>query len=206
MALARITAIENRPDAGEFVRTLRPFAALPLLTAACCAPVPEPEPVPTPEPIVTQTAPPAPAPPPPPPPPIVERPVYENWLDAPQTSGDWSYGSEQAETFATFGRNSERWHFMVRCDLRSKKIGFARQADEPAEAPMRIRTETAERLLMLTPLGNSRPLLVVELPANDRLLDAIALSRGRFAVETGGMETLYLPAWTEVSRVIEDCR
>ncbi|MGE5953581.1 MAG: hypothetical protein ACM308_08200 [Qipengyuania vulgaris] len=38
------------------------------------------------------------------------------------------------------------------------------------------------------------------------LLDAMALTKGRFAVETPGLPTLYLPAWAEVTRVIEDCR
>lgn len=71
---------------------------------------------------------------------------------------------------------------------------------------MRIRTETTERLLTANPSSDGRPLLIVELAAQDRLLDAMAFSRGRFAVETGGLPTLYLPAWAEVTRVIEDCR
>lgn len=71
---------------------------------------------------------------------------------------------------------------------------------------MRIRTETTERLLTASPSSDGRPLLIVELGAQDRLLDAMAFSRGRFAVETGGLPTLYLPAWAEVTRVIEDCR
>jgi hypothetical protein len=42
--------------------------------------------------------------------------------------------------------------------------------------------------------------------AYDPLLDAIALSKGRFAVEVEGETTLYLPTWAEVSRLVEDCR
>jgi hypothetical protein len=71
---------------------------------------------------------------------------------------------------------------------------------------MRIRTETAQRLITAQASADGRPMLIANLPSNDRLLDAMALSRGRFAVETGGMETLYLPAWPEITRVIEDCR
>ena len=48
--------------------------------------------------------------------------------------------------------------------------------------------------------------LSVVLTARDPLLDAMAFSRGRFAVEAAGMATLYVPSWPEVSRVIEDCR
>jgi hypothetical protein len=45
-----------------------------------------------------------------------------------------------------------------------------------------------------------------ELAASDPLLDAMAFTKGRFAVETAGQETLYVPAYPEISRVIEDCR
>ena len=38
------------------------------------------------------------------------------------------------------------------------------------------------------------------------LLDAMAFSSGRFAVDLPGRSVLYLPSWPEVSRVIEDCR
>ena len=40
----------------------------------------------------------------------------------------------------------------------------------------------------------------------DPLLDAMAVTRGRFAVETTGLSTLYLPPWAEVTRAIESCR
>ncbi|WP_324743459.1 hypothetical protein U8326_08035 [Tsuneonella sp. CC-YZS046] len=71
---------------------------------------------------------------------------------------------------------------------------------------MRIMTETATRLLDARPTGAQSADLATNLSARDSLLDAIALSRGRFAVEAAGLPTLYLPSWAEVSRVIEDCR
>ncbi len=46
----------------------------------------------------------------------------------------------------------------------------------------------------------------VSLNPRDPLLDAMAITRGRFAVEVEGETPLYLPAWAEVTRVIEDCR
>jgi hypothetical protein len=69
---------------------------------------------------------------------------------------------------------------------------------------MTVRTETAQRVLAAQ---QSTPALVaVAVAANDPLLDAMALSKGRFAVEVEGEPTLYLPSHAEVSRVIEDCR
>lgn len=88
----------------------------------------------------------------------------------------------------------------------SRQIRLVRGTGGSGPTPMRIRTETAQRLITANPDRSGRPMLVATLPAGDKLLDAMALSRGRFAVETGGVETLYLPAWAEVTRVIEDCR
>ncbi len=68
---------------------------------------------------------------------------------------------------------------------------------------MTIRTSAMTRALSADPGGN---MLTTRLPANDPLLDAMAFSRGRFAVETAGLPVLIVPSWTEVSRVIEDCR
>ena len=54
--------------------------------------------------------------------------------------------------------------------------------------------------------GSVESLLAVDLPAHDSLLDAIAFSRGRFMIEVMGEAPLFLPAWPEISRVIDDCR
>jgi hypothetical protein len=42
--------------------------------------------------------------------------------------------------------------------------------------------------------------------ANDPLLDAIALSRGRFLISDGRGPVLAVPSWPEAARSIEDCR
>ncbi len=71
---------------------------------------------------------------------------------------------------------------------------------------MRIRTETTARSILANPVPGQSNLIAVRLRGSDPLLDAMAITKGRFAVETGGLQTLYLPAWAEVTRVIEDCR
>ena len=75
-----------------------------------------------------------------------------------------------------------------------------------APVSMRIRTETLTRVLAARPEGDGLSYLVARVPARDPLLDAMALSKGRFAVDIAGGGTLYLPSWAEVTRVIEDCR
>lgn len=68
---------------------------------------------------------------------------------------------------------------------------------------MAIATTDGGRTVNATPVGNT---LVAALIPADALLDSIAFSRGRFAVELPGLATLYLPSSAELSRVIEDCR
>ena len=76
----------------------------------------------------------------------------------------------------------------------------------PGLRAMSISTETTTRQLQITGIGNATPVFGVSLDPNDPILDAMAITKGRFAVGVEGERTLYLPAWTEVSRVIEDCR
>ncbi|GMN12758.1 hypothetical protein [Altererythrobacter sp. MTPC7] len=167
------------------------------LGVACCTP-PAPEPTPPPP---SQPVQPAPAPPPPPP-----APVYENWLDAPQTPGDWSYTDGAGLSYALFGPAGEAARLGLECRKTDRTVRIVRAGNAASELPMRIRTETADRMLTATPSPDGRPMIIATLQASDRLLDAMAFSRGRFAVETSGLETLYVPAWAEVTRVIEDCR
>lgn len=75
-----------------------------------------------------------------------------------------------------------------------------------AAVPMAVRTTSTLRPMSSDPALSPSGWLVVAIPARDPLLDAMAFSRGRFTVEVAGLETLYLPAWPELSRVIEDCR
>ncbi len=169
------------------------------LLTVCCVPAPSPPPA-APPPVVVA---PAPAPVA-----TLAAPQYDNWLDAPQTPGDWRYETDANETLALFGSTSRGNDvFVMRCDKRSGRVGIARTGTVgDTAATMRIRTETADRTVQVTPLTGSRPLLTTDFAATDPLLDAMALSRGRFAIETAGKPALYLPAWPEVTRVIEDCR
>ncbi|HAU21379.1 MAG TPA: hypothetical protein DCS24_02100 [Erythrobacter sp.] len=130
----------------------------------------------------------------------------DDWLNQPQTPGDWEYVAESRETLALFGQSNEAVHlFVMRCDMDSRRIGIARRGTTERELVMRIRTETQERVLTANQVPKNR-LIAAEVDAFDPLLDAMALSRGRFAIEVEGLEPLYIPAWAEVTRVIEDCR
>ena len=171
------------------------LAAVSLFAVTACVPRPQPAPPTQARPTPTPTATPPPA-----------LPATGNWLDAPQTPGDWYYRSESGRTAAVFGGEATEGEFVIRCEPSSRSVVFMRAMDAPAPVAMRIRAETAERVLTARPDGGALAYVSASLAASDRLLDAMALSKGRFAVEIAGAPTLYLPSWAEVTRVIEDCR
>lgn len=196
-ALARIMGTANHLPTGETVKTLRAVIAFPTLALACCVP-PAPEPAPAPPaPVAAPAAATA---------PVRTIAPTDNWLDQPQTPGDWSYTDGTGLSYATFGEPGQASRFGIECVKPSRTIRLVRGAQASATAPMRIRTETTNRLLTAQPSPDGRPLLFAALPATDDLLEAMAFTKGRFAVETGDLSTLYVPAWPEVTRVIEDCR
>jgi hypothetical protein len=119
-------------------------------------------------------------------------------MDAPLTPGDWRY----AAGAATFAGPDGRVLLTLRCSGGS--VAIERTGVGAASAPsFVVRSETASRALAPSVSGTSTS---ATLPALDSLLDAIAFSKGRFAIENAGSPTLYVPAYPEITRVIEDCR
>ena len=71
---------------------------------------------------------------------------------------------------------------------------------------MTVVTSNAEGQLTGEARPGPPPAIAHTFAASDPMLDAMAFSRGRFALEVAGLPTLYVPSWPEISRVIEDCR
>lgn len=176
-----------------------PRTDVPLPPAPSASPAPSPTPAARATPAPTPTRQPA-------PPPVVEEPVFENYLDAPQTPGEWTYVRTPGETMAGFGTDTSDTSFILRCA--DGKVALGRVTGEAQRTPraMRVRTETLTRTLEARPVAERPEILAAFLEPSDPLLDAMAITKGRFALALEGERTLYLPAWVEVSRVIEDCR
>ncbi|MFM5949804.1 MAG: hypothetical protein ACKOPM_11345 [Novosphingobium sp.] len=177
------------------MKAIFPLVALTALLAACAAP---PKPTPVPKPVVVQPRPTL------PPPPLPATPA--DWRDAAQTPGTWNWSLEAGRSTARFGETGTSRQVTLACDRPSGRVFLARSGTSAGSVPMAVATSSTRRPLFSDPALSAGGWLVVAIPANDTLLDAIAFSRGRFALETAGLETLYLPAWPEISRVIEDCR
>jgi hypothetical protein len=176
------------------------YAAPLMLGLAACAPAAK-APPPQARPVARPAAPaPRPARPTP-----LPAPVSTEWMDAALTPGGWRYEVNSGRPVALFLTQGVRGDFVLSCERNSGLIGLWRRtsADVPA---MTIRTETATRSVSAAQGMDTEPYLVAKLASSDPLLDAMALSKGRFAVEVEGQPTLILPSYAEVSRVIEDCR
>jgi len=156
---------------------------------------------------------PAPAPrpvlrPAPPPLPVVAPPA--DWRDAEFTPGDWSHRSDAAGSVASYGQLGGEPLLALRCermlDRATSRIVLTRAGAASGQVPLSVITTNTSRAFTATAQEGASASLAVSLTPRDPILDAVAFSRGRWAVEVPGLPTLTLPAWPEVARVIEDCR
>ncbi len=161
--------------------------------AACVPPAPQPTPAPT----ATTAAAPRPAQPAPA---AVEN--FAHWQDAPQTPGDWHYRAAGREQFADFRSPAGGQIAQLACTA-ARDVSLTVYARAPGATSITIRTEHTDRALRAV-AGETSVSAVAA--ASDPLLDAVAFTKGRFAVIVPGGPQLFLPSWPEVIRVIEECR
>lgn len=107
---------------------------------------------------------------------------------------------------ASFGPSAATPLVTLRCDRAAGQMLLSRAGSGEGHVALSLTTSTGNRPLLSEPLLAVPGWLVVPLKVRDPILDSMAFSRGRFMIEASGQAPLYLPAWPEVSRVIEDCR
>lgn len=95
---------------------------------------------------------------------------------------------------------------MIRCDDAAKQIYLSRNGTAPNDAAMTLRASDGNGRFPARATGDAIPYVAAALVPHDPVLDAIAFSRGRFAVEVSAMPPLAIPNWSEFTRVVEDCR
>lgn len=118
-----------------------------------------------------------------------------------QTPGNWTYSGGIARYGSPGGTL-----FALSCNRTQGTIALVRTGSSATSLPMTVATTSVTQALSVDPAPGGQPQLIATLRAGDPLLDAMAFSRGRFAIEVNGLPTLYLPAWAEIGRAIEDCR
>lgn len=172
------------------MRIIFPLSAL-LLASACSTVVPAPPQEPAPAPAPTPVPPPA-------------EPVQGDWTEWPLAQGDWTYRTESGGSIASFGPQNIQASFTIRCARDRKQLILSRAgnvADNGAQ--MTLTTTSAAQSYPARSNGNYTS---ITLSGADYMMDRIAFSRGRFAVETTGLASLAIPIWPEFTRVVEDCR
>lgn len=162
--------------------------ALPLLLAACVPAARMPPPAAPPASVIRPTS--------------VVPPSTADWQDVPLTPGAWRYLREGAGSVAAFGPSGVSALVELRCDLAQRTVSLTRFG--PNGGALTIRTSYGERII--PPRSAAADRVSAIWAASDPFLDRIAFSRGRISVAGPGVAPMYLPAWAEPARVIEDCR
>ncbi|MBB6503417.1 hypothetical protein F4693_000370 [Sphingomonas endophytica] len=169
-----------------------PLALLVLASAACVPRAAPPTPV-------------APAPTPAPAPAPLPAPMpVADWQDWPWTPGAWRYTRAPAGPLARYGVTGQAPAAELRCDRAARALLLSRPGS--SAMPFTIRTSAMSRSVATQLATGAIPQVVARFALDDRLLDAMAFTRGRFTIEQPGTPPLVLPPWAEVGRVIEDCR
>ena len=125
-------------------------------------------------------------------------------LLAQSSSGRWDYRQIAGGTEAVFADSAGARQLTVRCVRATRRISIVRPAMAAAASLNLWTSNSARQLPAMFDPGTAE--LRAEISAFDQLLDALAFSRGRFAVAISGAAPIVVPNWPEPTRAIEDCR
>ncbi len=206
-----VTALAPRTEIGHNdLMKLRFFAFVPfvaaLFTAACSVPiVPESARTPSQGPVVDTSARPnaqvaagqLPA----------GQPLTGQWIDWPITQGDWVYRSDDRGSIALFGPAGRDAIVTLRCDRSRAKLYFSRADNTGTRGGnMTIRASSTLKQFAAQSVGGTPAYIAAEIAPGDNFLDAVIFTRGRIAVESTGQQSIAIPVWAEIARVVQDCR
>jgi len=131
-------------------------------------------------------------------------PVESNLEYVAPIAGNWTYAPTSDGGEAMFANANGQPQLTIRCTRSTRRVAILENA--PAASPsMWIWTSSQSRSLPAT-YDPASGRVSTDFGAYDPFLDAIASSRGRVGFSTSGLAALVVPPWTEVARVIEDCR
>jgi hypothetical protein len=127
-----------------------------------------------------------------------------DYSTTPVLAGSWGYQALAGGSEARFVDTRGIAQLTIGCNRSTRQVAIARASGTGATA-LQLWTSNAQRLLpaRFDPRGMR---IVADVPASDALLDALAFSRGRVAVNVVGGSVLVVPAWPEAARIVEDCR
>jgi hypothetical protein len=116
------------------------------------------------------------------------------------------YRKDNRGSLALFGETDRDAVFIIRCDKSRRQLILSRSGSVGDKATMLLRASAGLQSYSASNSGGSPQYAAISVSPGDLMMDRIAYSRGRFAVETSGLQSLAIPVWPEFSRVVEDCR
>lgn len=135
---------------------------------------------------------------------IAGTPLQSNLEYVDPIVGNWTYGTTSDGSEATFSNSSGQLQLTIRCTRSTRRVAILKAA--PSASPSLWIWTSFEKISLPATYDSSTLRVSVDLGAYDPLLDAIASSRGRIGFSSSGLETLVVPPWADIARVIEDCR
>ena len=126
------------------------------------------------------------------------------WTDWPLASGDWTYRRDARGSIALFGQTGANALVTLRCDTARRAVFLSREGR--SVGTIVVRSSSTMKELMGAPTGGTPPYIAAEIAPNDPILDAMAFSRGRIAINVAGQQPIAIPSWAEITRIVEDCR
>ena len=123
---------------------------------------------------------------------------------SPVSQGSWGYRAVPGGSEATFVDTTGTARMAVACGRVTRLVTLSRISAAPASS-LSFWTSSATRNLGAN-FDQRSGRVIAQVSSNDPLLDAIAFSRGRFALSMPGFPALVLPAGPELAHVFEDCR
>lgn len=127
-----------------------------------------------------------------------------HWTDWPMASGGWVYRSDDRGSIALYGAQGGDAIVTLRCDKGRGRVYLSRAGSN--SGTMTVRTSSTSKAVTAQSTGGNPAYAAVEMMPTDPLLDAMAYSRGRIALELSGAQNIAIPVWSEIGRIIEDCR
>jgi hypothetical protein len=131
-------------------------------------------------------------------------PASPDFSTTPPRAGSWGYVAEAGGSSARFVDSSGTARIVVQCAIATRRVTIAQASAAPG-ATLSVWTTSMTRALPARFDANGMR-VVAEVAANDPLLDAIAFSRGRIAVQVPGSAAIVAPSSPEAARTVEDCR
>jgi hypothetical protein len=118
--------------------------------------------------------------------------------------GSWIYAPHAGGSTATFVNAANQPQLVMTCARATRQVTVSRPA--AGAAPFILVWTSSETRNLPSSWNPATGRLNAALSAYDRLLDAMAFSRGRIGFSALNLPVLVVPTWAEVARVVEDCR